>query len=146
LKNLLGFPGPGGWINDRFRLDHDYYRGLVRLGWGNRQQNNNDLPGIPNQNFWDRRGQNIILINADVAVVNNFAGRIDGNGRVNCRFRTRSDQNGRCPFATMTRQFAINFDNDNSRWLDVFEPAFQKMITNGYDASGVCSEPPCRLP
>jgi len=57
-----GFPGPAGWIDDRFRLDHDYYRGLVRLGWGNDQQNNNDLPGIPNQNFWDRRVSIEILI------------------------------------------------------------------------------------
>jgi len=145
---LTGFDGQAGWINDRFALDSDYYRGLLRLGWNSRTQDNSNFRPIPDQFFWRRNNQDIILMNADAALTNNFEGRQNTNtGAVSCGFATTNNNGGgRCPFSNI-RDYAVAFDdgNDgNELWLDVFEPTFKKMLVNGY-LTGACEYPPCQL-
>lgn len=91
-REILGFPGPNGWVRDNLLLDNDYYRELVggrsrdsdledmiefAPDWFRFDIDNSDLPGIPDRRAWhafppafDGSGiEEIIMLTADVSFV-----------------------------------------------------------------------------
>jgi len=148
-----GFDGPGGWTPNNFLLDNGYFNGLINQKWNQKRSKNGDLSNISDQFQWERGkdgpNDNSILLNVDVAIVNDITAKLNVNtGEVRCGFAPQKGdgKSGKCPWASLTRGIAQSFSNDNTLWLKKFEQVMTKMTNHGYNSSEECLKPPCKFP
>jgi len=168
-----GFDGPRGWNNNRRSLDNGFYDGLIggdendnrfdgqnlpdfdtlirARDWDLVEENNNDIPDIPNRFVWENRrgggggGRRTLMTNADMALVRDFSEHInDSTGEVSCSFRG-SNGGTRCPHAEATFYIAAEYKYDVQTWIEDFSDVFTKVLLQGYDTSSSCVNPPCQL-
>jgi Peroxidase len=140
-----GFNGDG-WDSDKGFLDNDYYKKLVggnssaaKLSdlvnvapiW-NRRKIINTGTGILNRFQWSQNGK--VMLNADMALVRDFSGRIGPNGKVVCTFRGQFA----CPAATQTIRLVAAYRNDQNLWMNDFRDVFTDMLNYPYITGGGC--------
>jgi hypothetical protein len=101
--------------------------------------NNSDIPGMPNRHEW--KFLTFVMMNADISLVRDFSGKIDGNGRVTCSFRGEK----RCPVAVDTFDQMIEFRDNNTMWLEEFRDVFTFMLEFPFNPTAPCNTGPCYI-
>jgi hypothetical protein len=142
----LGFEGRSGWDLTNAELDHGYYIELVDTDdpvesspeWTQVEQNNENLPGIPNRIQWELSVDNtkLVMLNTDIALVRDIDETVNmqGDGRVDCTFKGANA----CPTAPDTLIHMIRYSNSREAFLDDFRDTLQLMIDNGYSKGSRC--------
>jgi len=142
----------GSWSRNPALLDNSYYQALVgpeglspssRIKrapkWMRAKVNNSDIPGMPNRHEW--KFLTFVMMNADISLVRDFSGKIDGNGRVTCSFRGEK----RCPVAVDTFDQMIEFRDNNTMWLEEFRDVFTFMLEFPFNPTAPCNTGPCYI-
>mmetsp|Transcript_13912 Transcript_13912/g.19921 ORF Transcript_13912/g.19921 Transcript_13912/m.19921 type:complete len:572 (+) Transcript_13912:114-1829(+) len=153
-RSFSGFVG--SWVSNNLVLSNSYYQNLVggsgglsdsvetmavTTNWTDHLIENTDVP-----TRWQWEQNDLIMLNADIALVRDFQGLIDSNGQVSCPFVTStSSSQAACPFASVTGKFVALYKNDELLWLNDFRDVFTAMLLNGYDTSVSCGESICQL-
>lgn len=94
------------------------------------EQINNNAP-IPDVFQWVRGGggNQIFMLNADIAIVRDLSGGfIEADGEANCQFRF--PQASRCPLADTLTKAGI-YRSNNFEWLTDFKSAMTIMLEKG---------------
>lgn len=117
-----------------------------RVQWFHLKDANKTNPVNPGE----KRQERPIMLNADIALVRDFDGYLNGGtGEVGCQFRCCPDKEVPvCPAANLTMWIAAEFKFNNTMWLGEFRDAFDKMLMNRYVASSPscdAGEVPCVL-
>ena len=159
-RNNSGFHNPsgaGGWVKDPGLLNNDYYSVLVggnetyngtiskmkitKPTWVKTMVDNQDLPDLPCRHQWEQKINRIVMINADIALVRNFAGQISPTGEVACNF-LGSNVGVACPVAIDTIRFVAMYKSNNTLWLEDFRDVFTYVLEYPYITppcgTGVC--------
>ena len=146
-----GFVGDG-WDSNPSLVDNAYYTELVGgtaandsllalrniTNWRRLAVNNSAIPGMPNRHQW-RQGKKV-MINADISMIRNFAGKILPSGKVTC---TLAAGRNMCPVALDTIRHMAVYRNDNQLWLDDFRDVFTFVLEFPFKTEGGCGEDIC---
>lgn len=145
-RDNSGFDGPNGWLLNNDIFDNEYYLELVGGSsvddptsihingappWRRDFEDNNDLDEFGNNFVWTGfpEGRKIIMLNADIAIVRELTDQnMNANGVVDCEFINE----GRCPVAQRSFQFAVEYTFDNLLWLRDFREVMNIMLTSRY--------------
>jgi len=148
-----GYAGDG-WSSTPTVLNNSYYAQLIGLGsttselvqrtpqWRRAEIDNTDFVDVngnpvPTRHQWNFT--NLFMLNADIAMVRNFTGRISADGEVSCTFRG----NTRCPIARETFQFMAKYRNNNTLWVEKFSKVFTSMLEFPYRTGAGCAARLC---
>ena len=146
-----GFVGDG-WDDNPSLVDNAYYTELVGgtsandsllalrniTIWRRLSVNNSALVGLPDRHQW-RKGKKVML-NADMALIRNFAGKILPSGKVTC---TLAAGRNMCPVALDTIRHMAAYRNNNQLWLDDFRDVFTFVLEFPFKTGGGCGTDIC---
>jgi hypothetical protein len=148
-SQLVDIPDRFQWV--RVTDNDNRKRRRVLRGGGQQEQpilnNNNNTREGPQflDDDDDGRGEDIFMLNADVALVRDFRNHIDlRTGQVTCDYQPQSSTS--CPFAA-TFHVARHYMRDEQAWMNDFVDVYDRMLTHGYVLRDerTCRTPPCRL-
>jgi hypothetical protein len=132
-------------IPDRFQWVRTNKRRRRTLRGGQQQQRNIQQQTNNTVLLLDGRGDDIFMLNADMALVRDFSQSFNQRtGEVTCDYAPQKVNS--CPFAA-TFHVAKHYMQDEQAWMNDFFDVYNKMLIHGYvlEERGSCKTPPCRL-
>jgi hypothetical protein len=157
-RNESGFVGIG-WDTNPLILNNGYFIELIgratvddpiedvinkALLFRQNEIRNDDLERFPNRHQWNLGDQRedhstqVIMLNADIALVRNFTGQIGNDGEVNCTFKLGTNL---CPVALDTIDHVRTYQTNNLLWLQHFRDVYEYMLEFPFKASNTtCGE------
>ena len=79
---------------------------------------------------WEDGNKPQMMLNVDIGLVRNLAGKLQGNGEATCAFNFSATETSRCPLAATLEQAGF-YRNNNTAWLLEFKGALVIMLEKG---------------
>lgn len=157
-----GFVGTG-WDATPNLLDNGYFFELVgrhemganvslaytnSLNWRHIFINNTNVLEFPDRHQWsfgrvaDGDENNLVMLNADIALVRDFSGKMGPDGKVDCAFKIGTSLSpSLCPIAVETFDHVLNYKTNGRVWLEDFRDVFEYMLEFPFKAANTTCLP-----